>query len=720
MVRELSGLPLEIVGSILAPFCRPIDLAELLAASRGLRSLRQACVTSLLEKLFEGKPGASNALLWIRRQHHEKVGKDGPGLDDVGLVDWLYGVRGMAATGAYRASLGECHTVVVTPGGRALAAGSGRNGVLGASGNMNRFLFTEVDLKWGRFPGRVPVAAVACGTLHTLILTAVGTVHSCGLGDYGRLGHGSEDSLSRPTLIESLVSERITQIAAGQAHSVAVSWKGEAFTWGWGFQHVLGHGDELDRLEPTRLSIPSASGEPAVGGSESAGAEAGGSGGAELVGARGSVGVAGGDRVTCAAAGRRCTMLGTRRGRVLATGLINNSGAANGGHPREFYSALLSEVGRVNGGCWRVQCVPAFAPGVESMLVIDSAGQAYELSATEEGSLRGSRRWKQQRVASHRGCGRDGRSGGGVSSSGGGTAVDTASSFSTKPPPRQLRVAPPFARCSSVLISPAVEGTRLSWAECGSQAHGNAEAYVAVASDGCLLSSPRPRAGETVDLQRGNDDGVVHASAWVDFRGDGAHGLLLVDGGASVITHGYGRTGHLGHGNPGYVRTPKIVTTAVVLGSVVRGHQSGVRSASVQISIGAGAGAPLEPEVGGDAARNDRGRGGAGLLALVDASADMRDLEDGRPLAEDGEDAEDEEPAAFQGLDYPAGTAGEVDKPMMLEQEVMVPLVVLVQLEIGVAPLVDAPLWSLPREGTGRPISEPAGVVAVWIYILFG
>lgn len=34
------------------------------------------------------------------------------------------------------------YLTVVTPGGRALAAGRGRHGVLGASGNMNSFLFT--------------------------------------------------------------------------------------------------------------------------------------------------------------------------------------------------------------------------------------------------------------------------------------------------------------------------------------------------------------------------------------------------------------------------------------------------------------------------------------------------------------------------------------------------------------------------------------------------
>lgn len=75
----------------------------------GLRALRRGCVTSLLEKLFEGKPGAHHALPWVRLHHGDKSGEYG--LDDIGLVDWMYGLRDVAATGAYRASLGEAHTV---------------------------------------------------------------------------------------------------------------------------------------------------------------------------------------------------------------------------------------------------------------------------------------------------------------------------------------------------------------------------------------------------------------------------------------------------------------------------------------------------------------------------------------------------------------------------------------------------------------------------------
>lgn len=51
------------------------------------------------------------------------------------------------------------------------------------------------------------------------------------------------------------MGERIVQVAAGCALSVAVTWGGHAYTWGWGFGGMLGHGDEENRLLPTRVSF---------------------------------------------------------------------------------------------------------------------------------------------------------------------------------------------------------------------------------------------------------------------------------------------------------------------------------------------------------------------------------------------------------------------------------------------------------------------------------
>lgn len=60
-------------------------------------------MTSLLEKLFEG-PGASNGISWVRLHYADK-------LDDIGLIDWLYGIKDTATSGAYRASPSGSHTV---------------------------------------------------------------------------------------------------------------------------------------------------------------------------------------------------------------------------------------------------------------------------------------------------------------------------------------------------------------------------------------------------------------------------------------------------------------------------------------------------------------------------------------------------------------------------------------------------------------------------------
>ncbi|CAN0223081.1 unnamed protein product [Ectocarpus sp. 6 AP-2014] len=589
MVRELSGLPLEVLqGCILVPFGTPRDVAHLLAASHGLRSLRRGYVSDVLDLLFQGRPGAGNAIPWIRSHHggkdkdkDNKLKGNGGSVDDVSVVDWLCGLRDTSATGAYRASLGETHSLLVTPGGRALSAGSGRHGVLGSSGRMNRFLFTEVDLGWGRFPGRIPVAAVACGHMHTLILTAVGTVHSCGLGDYGRLGHGNEASLSRPTLIDSLAGERITQVAAGAAHSVAVSWSGKAFTWGWGYQGVLGRGGDDDVLKPTRVAVPLMH----VSGGSNGGGDARGGGVVAVEG-----------HVTCATAGRSCTVLGTRHGVVLFSGLMSTMTS-------NHFCAVFSEFGRLGDGlrCWRVQCECLPASDTTLVMAIDPAGQVYDVEPRNGVALGGNN-----------------------------------SSRYGNPSEQRVPLSADYAPCSSVILSPSDNERGQCWLETGGEVEESGWemdvcfGMVGVSRDGRLLFD-----SDEDDAGKDRSVGVVHASARIGSSREVSHGLRLEDGGTSVLTWGGGRTGHLGHGTPAFEPKPKVVTTAVVLGSAA----SGVRSASVKVSVDDSLGESSR-EVGG---MHSSGGGGGeagfrGVLALVDAAADRRDAADDRALAKEEEE----------------------------------------------------------------------------------
>lgn len=365
--------------------------------------------------------------------------------------------------------------------------------------------------------------------------------------------------MSRPTLVESLAKVRITQVAAGQAHSVAVSWGGEAYTWGWGFRHILGHGDELNRLVPTRLASipPFASTEAAAaatatrGDSDDEGAVTSecASGGAGLGSGAGGAArnealVDDGDRVTCAAAGQYCTVLGTRRGRVLAAGVIQGRMYEN--HFIEYIKSEPFELGRLDGGvgCRRVQCTHTWdRPEAETVVAVDSAGRAHEVSGHAvavvgpNSAAAAASGPKKRRIVS------DGRRSSSVAFALMGGA------------PRPLPLEPPLSECSSVLISPSVEGTGASWAENGHRDWGAGHCFVAVSADGHLLASSEtgendhlgvlPATAERRLLRRRRGGGVVHASAWVDGFSARSHGLLLVDGGASVVTHGNGRTGHV-------------------------------------------------------------------------------------------------------------------------------------------------------------------------------
>ena len=67
--------------------------------------------------------------------------------------------------------------------------------------------------------------------------------YSWGWGKDGQLGHGDRRSEKRPALIEFLEGSDLLQIACGGWHSAALTNTGEVFTWGSGRCGQLGHGD---------------------------------------------------------------------------------------------------------------------------------------------------------------------------------------------------------------------------------------------------------------------------------------------------------------------------------------------------------------------------------------------------------------------------------------------------------------------------------------------
>lgn len=78
----------------------------------------------------------------------------------------------------------------------------------------------------------VRVSMVACGYNHTLAVTPNGVLFAWGQNFHGELGIGSNVDIDKPTEVKTLWHHKTISINAGQFHSAAVTECGKLFTWG--------------------------------------------------------------------------------------------------------------------------------------------------------------------------------------------------------------------------------------------------------------------------------------------------------------------------------------------------------------------------------------------------------------------------------------------------------------------------------------------------------
>ncbi len=125
-----------------------------------------------------------------------------------------------------KVALSNFHAVYLTSDGRLFACGHGLGGRLGAGDGKTMLTIVPVTLP----DGPPAVLDVDVGDDHTLILSEAGVVYSCGMNEFGALGHsnvGADASCRylkpRPVKLrsgKSAADERVLCIAAGRYHSV--------------------------------------------------------------------------------------------------------------------------------------------------------------------------------------------------------------------------------------------------------------------------------------------------------------------------------------------------------------------------------------------------------------------------------------------------------------------------------------------------------------------
>lgn len=204
----------------------------------------------------------------------------------------------------------------------------------------------------------IKITQIAAGDSISAALSTDGKVYAWGTfrDSRGVLGYDAKGTMiqEKPTLIDGLAKEKIVQIAAGANHLMAINEKGELFSWGCGEQGQLGR-RILERhrrtgLRPTNIT-------PRDGRSRAF--------------------------ITKVICGSYHTLAIRKDGNVYAMGL-NNFGQLGLGDHEERQTAELIDGKEIWGG--EAKVVDAGAGEHHSMVLLDN-GQVYAFGRADSGQL---------------------------------------------------------------------------------------------------------------------------------------------------------------------------------------------------------------------------------------------------------------------------------------------------------------------------------------------
>ena len=157
---------------------------------------------------------------------------------------------------------------VVTTDGRLFSFGFNKLGALGRPTNFNTGSPNPTPAQV-TLPGATgSVTQVAAGDFHTLVLTSANELYAFGVGSTGALGPATNATTATPvTITLPGASGRIVQITAGSSFSMALTSTGQVFAWGSNQFGQLGvatnSGTTNPVFTPAPLALPGATG-PAV------------------------------------------------------------------------------------------------------------------------------------------------------------------------------------------------------------------------------------------------------------------------------------------------------------------------------------------------------------------------------------------------------------------------------------------------------------------------
>ncbi|NXU74854.1 RPGR regulator, partial [Oreotrochilus melanogaster] len=96
------------------------------------------------------------------------------------------------------------------------------------------------------FKNDTPVL-ISCGDEHTAIVTGNGKLYMFGSNNWGQLGLGSKNTVSKPTCVKALKPEKTKLAVCGRNHTLVYTEKGNVYAAGGNSEGQLGLGDTEER-----------------------------------------------------------------------------------------------------------------------------------------------------------------------------------------------------------------------------------------------------------------------------------------------------------------------------------------------------------------------------------------------------------------------------------------------------------------------------------------